>query len=418
MKHKSIFIGCLALLFIVGVSNGATHTRSNATFTINSTADAVDANPGDGTCATAAGGCTLRAAIQEANALAGTDTIILPAGTYTLTIPGPPDILAATGDLDITADLTITGAGASSTIIDGNAIDRVVEIRPGATVDIAGVTIQNGDANGHGGGSILVFGSMLTLVDSTITGSTASSGGGVYNTNSSTLTIIGSTISGNTAASTGLGGGGILNGAGNTLTLVNSTVSGNNATNDGGGIWNFGSATLTNVTVSDNGAGNAGGGVFNGSFATLKNTIVANSTSGGNCSGTITSGGHNLDSEDTCGFSSSGDLTNTDPLLGFLADNGGPTQTHALLPSSPAIDAGDNTDCPATDQRGFTRPADGNDDGTATCDIGAYEFAAGPPVPTSTPTPTVTPTPTPTSTPTPTPTEGYIIYLPVVLKDY
>ncbi|MFQ5593553.1 MAG: choice-of-anchor Q domain-containing protein [Anaerolineae bacterium] len=377
----TIFVGFRTYLplFLRGdqgaVSNGAAHTPAGATFTVDSTADAVDANPGDGMCATAARECTLRASVQEANALAGADTIILPAGTFTLTIPGALENIAASGDLDVTSDLAIIGAGARSTIIDGNSIDRIVEIRSGATVDIAGITIQNGNAPAQTGGGILLVGSTLTLIDSTITGNTASSGGGAYNINSSALTIIGSTISGNAADGAAFGGGGILNGDGNTLTLLNSTVSGNNSTNDGGGIWNFGSATLTNVTISDNGAANEGGGILNGRRrATLTNTIVTNSTSGGNCSGTITSGGHNLDSGNTCGFSSAGDLTSTDPLLGPLRDNGGPTQTHALLDGSPAIDAGDNTSCPATDQRAVARPVDGDDNGAATCDIGAYEY--------------------------------------------
>src|SRR3989442_3563837 len=99
-----------------------------ATFTVNDTADAVDAAPGNGSCATAGGTCTLRAAIQEANAHTGADTIMVPAGTYLLTIPGRGEDAAVTGDLDITDDVTITGAGADSTIVDGNRIDRLFEI--------------------------------------------------------------------------------------------------------------------------------------------------------------------------------------------------------------------------------------------------------------------------------------------------
>src|SRR5437660_359344 len=95
-----------------------------ATFTVDSTLDAVDAHPGDGVCATATNVCTLRAAIQEANALAGADTINVPAGMYTLSIPGSFEDEAATGDLDITDDLTLIGAGARSTIIDGGGLDR------------------------------------------------------------------------------------------------------------------------------------------------------------------------------------------------------------------------------------------------------------------------------------------------------
>jgi len=115
---------------------------------------------------------------------------------------------------------------------------------------------------------------------------------------------------------------------------------------------------------------------------TLRNTIVANSIAGGDCSGdgAITSEGYNLDSDGTCGFTGEGDLSNTDPLLGPLQDNGGPTLTHALLAGSPAIDGGNPAGCTdplgnplTTDQRGELRPADGDCDGIPICDTGAYE---------------------------------------------
>ena len=146
----AVFVA-LALLGALAQPSGA------ATFTVNSTADFVDANPGNGVCETAPGNgvCTLRAAIQEANALAGADTIILPAGTYTLGIPGPDEDAAATGDLDITGDLAITGAGAATTIVDGGGLDRVFEIH-GATVQISGVTIRNGFATSGTGLGIAI----------------------------------------------------------------------------------------------------------------------------------------------------------------------------------------------------------------------------------------------------------------------
>jgi CSLREA domain-containing protein len=320
------------------------------------------------------GDCSLREAIQAANtdavvdacpAGSGADTIDLPAGTYTLSIAGAGEDANLTGDLDVTADLTINGAGAATTIIQACAIvppstsctglDRVFHIDPsaaGVTAEISGLTIQNGSA---------------------------SFGGGI--SNGGTLTIDSSTVSGNSAGAFGPGGG-IFNGG--TMTVNNSTVSGNGA-GDGGGILNFGTATLTSSTVSGNTAPSTGGGIsnFTGASATLKNTIVANSPSGGDCSGIITSDGHNLDSDGTCGLTGTGDLSNTNPLLGPLADNGGPTQTHALLGGSPAIDAG-SPDCPppATDQRGVARPQG------AACDMGAYEHE---------PTPTPTPTPCPDS---------------------
>ncbi|MFN3477492.1 MAG: choice-of-anchor Q domain-containing protein, partial [Candidatus Methylomirabilales bacterium] len=332
--------------------------------------------PGDGICATAGGQCTLRAAIQEANALAGADTIILPAGTYPLTTPGTGENLAARGDRDITPDLIITGANAASTIIEGNGMDRGLDIFADADVAISGVTIRNGNAGaGALGGGIRNFGT-LTLTDVTINGNTAGTfGGGIANNGTLILTNV--TISTNT----GKDGGGLFNGFEASATLTNVTISTNTASSRGGGIFNIGTLELTNATISTNTASSGGGLLNNGGSVALKDTIVANSPSGGNCAGSgVTSLGHNLEDADTCGFTSPGDLINTDPLLGPLAANGGPTSTHALLPGSPAIDAG-SLDCPPpdTDQRGLTRPQDGNGDSIAVCDIGAYEFGAAPP---------------------------------------
>jgi parallel beta-helix repeat protein len=201
------------------------------------------------------------------------------------------------------------------------------------------------------------------------------------------------------------------------VAITNCTISGNTATASGGGIFNddVGTITLANSTISSNTATTSGGGIFNnGGTATLKNTIVANSTTGGDCAGTaLASNGNNLDSDGTCGLAAAGDLPNTDPQLGPLADNGGPTQTHALLTGSPAIDAGNDAACPVTDRRGVARPIDGDEDGTATCDMGAYEFEPpllATPTPTPTPSPTLSHSPTSaatlTATATPTPEAG------------
>ena len=379
-------VAALAAGWLLGLAIPVGHA---ATFAVNSTADAVDATPGDGVCATTGGTCTLRAAIQEANALAGADTVSLPAGTYIL----------AFNALPITDDLTITGTGAASTTIDGGGIDRVLTIFSSAPpvpvhVTIAKVTIRNGMA-GNGGGISNDLSATVNLHESIISGNSAVNGGGIYNSVVGTLTITNSTLSSNS----GIHGGGIFN-DGNLIitnstlsgtrvsgaaseggaidnhfsglaTISNSTLAGNMAPDgSGGGIFNIvGEVRLTNSTLSDNAALLVGGGLSNlNGTVTLKSTILAN-TFPGNCSGPMTSAGHNLDSGNTCGFTSPDDLANTDPLLGPLADNGGLTFTQALLPDSPAIDAG-SPDCPppTTDQRGLPRPQ-----GTA-CDIGAYEF--------------------------------------------
>jgi hypothetical protein len=136
-----------------------------------------------------------------------------------------------------------------------------------------------------------------------------------------------------------------------------------------GGLANEGTATLTGVTLSGNtatyttrGSGGCfavGGGLVNGDTASLKNTIVAKQLAGLDCDGTITSLDRNPSSDASCGFAALGDLSSTDPLLGPLADNGGPTRTHALLPGSPGINAGTNIGCPPLHRTARDRPAAG-----------------------------------------------------------
>ncbi|MEE9202242.1 MAG: hypothetical protein V3U31_03480, partial [Dehalococcoidia bacterium] len=189
--------------------------------------DAVDATPGDGACDDGAGNCTVRAAIMEANAVAGTAAITLPGGTYTLSIAGADEKAAKTGDLNITDDLIIEGAGADTTIVDGGGLDRVFQVGVDVNVAISGVTVQNG-AGGDGGG-IWNLGT-LTLTNSTVSDNSAvTQGGGIYNQGTLTLTNV--TVSGNRTAKDGGG----ISSHGGTLTLTNSTVSDNSALNDGGG---------------------------------------------------------------------------------------------------------------------------------------------------------------------------------------
>lgn len=220
----------------------------------------------------------------------------------------------------------------------------------------------------------------------TITDSTFSENQGSGISNDGHISIANCTFSGNSAAY----GGGIRSllqrvpGVAAFLTITNSTFTGNHATNYGGGIYNVMSALIiTNTTFISNSADSGGGGVFNSwdypfniPPMTMTNTIIANNLVGGDCRADylITDGGHNISSDDSCGFSpANSSMPNTDPLLGPLQDNGGLTWTHALLWGSPAIDAGDNAQCPPTDQRGITRPFDGNWDGLAVCDIGSFE---------------------------------------------
>ncbi len=222
----------------------------------------------------------------------------------------------------------------------------------------------SGNSGGYGGG-IANWNGTSAVMNSTFSGNSAiSGGGGIANWYGCTLNVTNSTFSGNTAVSTG---GGIYNSTG-TVTVTNSTFSGNSATlGGGGGIYNFtGTVTVTNGTFSGNSA-TSGGGIYNsGGTVNVKNSVVANAPAGGNCSGTITNGGGNLQFGGIVANSCDATIPTADPRLSALANNGGATQTMALLPDSPAINAANPANCPTTDQRGVQR-------GSA-CDIGAYEY--------------------------------------------
>jgi CSLREA domain-containing protein len=459
MKRFLIILTALFPLLGLAVLSNAARLQASppqlsggATFTVNSTIDATDANPGDGVCETAVGNgiCTLRAAVQETNALPGADIIHLPSGIYTITIPGS-DFDAAVGDLNITDSLMILGEGNTTTIIDGNDLDQIFDIRMTADkeVTLSDLTVTNGSSdfggglchctndtklymnrvivrnneNFTGGGGIYNAGYMEVISSTFQENNGGTGGGGIYNTgvaiihktnilsntapydaigggilNNGVMTVTNSTIHGNSVASTGFGsnGGGIFNnGAASEIHLENSTISRNSAAPSFGGFANYGGiARLINVTVSENDHGGIvqfnGGATyitnttivsnthippFQGGLhvvdglATLANSIIAGETAADNCYGPITSAGHNLESGNSCGLSSTGDITNTNPMVGPLQANGGDTWTHALLTDSPAIDSGDDSACPATDQRGVLRPFGDH------CDIGAYEYS-------------------------------------------
>lgn len=265
------------------------------------------------------------------------------------------------------------------------------------------------------GGGALANNGIVQISDSTFSGNSAGleyGGGAIENTGP--LTVVSSTFTSNAAGK----GGAIYNEGGRT-TITNSTLSGNmadRAPRTGGGIHNErgaveGIVTVNSSTLFGNTApGGSGGNIHNvaGNTIQIRWSIVAGGAPS-NCTGIVSSQGYNLDSGTSCGFTSPTDRRSSDPQLGPLTDNGGTTQTHALLPGSPAIDAGSTGACHDergaplnTDQRGTARPQDGNSDNITTCDIGAYEQgASSPPTPTRTPTITPSPTTTPTFTNTP-----------------
>jgi CSLREA domain-containing protein len=410
------------LALVLGAFDFPSCTQA-AVFTVNSPADIVDANPGDGVCETAPGNgvCTLRAAVMESNAFTGVDTINLQSNvTYLLThSPGSTLIIADS--------VNIAGAGAASTIIDGNNSVLSAQIfliqhclgggacdaqHPANVAHISDLTIQHGGLTSVGGGiendgtlqldrckltqnrtfkygAAIENGGTLTISDSTIsendTGASPGGGGGISNNGS--MTLINSTVSANTAVT----GGGIQTTG--TLVLINSTVSGNHSSGNGGGIDSGGVTSLFSSTVAFNqanadSAGTAvGGGVASATNSTLNfvNSIIAMNqcivtgpfplAASDDCSGMITSQGHNIINYADPGHCTvAGTVVVGDPLLGALQDNGGPTFTHAVAVASPAIDAGNTGGCTdnfgailSTDQRGVHRPSG------AYCDIGAYE---------------------------------------------
>lgn len=353
--------------------------------------------------------CSLREAIQTVNSNtdfggcftgSGPYTIDVPADTYILVRAGTNEDFNATGDLDISSDLTITGAGANTTTVNGGGIDRVIDIRGDSTVSISGLTVTGGVAPDLGGliigagGGISTQGTLLTLTNVTVRGNSAQSstdpslGGGI--SKNGQLILNNCTVSNNSASF----GGGISNYIGGPLTLNNSTVS----DNSGGAIHtsNHGPTIyLNNSTLSGNYAQSWGGLYQQTGTVVMKNTILANG--GGNCyfagnspGGGLISLGHNLSTDVWClpvnivsanvsgGLDGPGDINDMSAGLAPLFLNPpGSTETHALLPGSLAIDAvplSSYTVC--TDQRGVSRPQ-----GSA-CDIGAFEStAAGVPPP-------------------------------------
>jgi hypothetical protein len=261
------------------------------TFRVNSVLDTVAANLKTGK--DASGHISLRSAIQAADAHPGTDTIVVPAGTFLLTIPGTDENASATGDLDINGSVKIKGAGAGSTIVDGNQLDRVFKVLSGK-VSISGLTIQGGLVRGDVGGGLLNSGGQVTLTGVTVTNnesegvsgvvgvtgaqggaggpggtSTVGEGGGIFNAAGS-LTLIDCTVASNRAVG-GAGGAGGQGGTGDGGNGVGPGVDGQNGTGGAGGVGGQGSV-------------GEGGGLFNAPGASLTITgtsITSNAATGG-----------------------------------------------------------------------------------------------------------------------------------------
>lgn len=294
-----------------------------------------------------------------------------------------------------------------------------------STVDGNTFTLSATTAGSSGGGGVYSNGGNLGLANASVDANTLTvndsstrgfdGGGGIYS-NGGDIDVLDSSISQNSAQITSAGGadgGGAMFDDGNHAVYITSTLSGNSMTISGSGAQGGGGAIQTestnffsNLTIADNRTNLAGGGVFSQAGLSMKNTIVADNTASpaGNCAGpgTFASMGFNLESTNSCHLDAAGDLVNTEPGLGPLQKNGGPTLTQALSTGSPAVDAGACTDFLgnplSTDQRGVAtpQPAGGK------CDIGAYELVqsgsgrSGPPPAPSSPPTAVPGTPAPT----------------------
>lgn len=423
--HIRALVCATSIIFALNMSE--TVRAAGSTIAVNSTSDVANGNDGL---------CTLREAITAANsntasgATAGecaagatdSDTISLTGVTGTITLTSALPV--------ITSEMTIRGPGVNLLTISGNNSFRVFKVTLGgpATVSFSGITISNGRANMDVGGGIYTDrGANVNVTDSAISNNFAVLGGGIANSSTGTFTITNSTINNNSASTaagcyngsgilnvigstinnnvaqgsgSGVGGnGGAINTGSNELNVINSTLHNNTAYGGGGGIYNNSpdaKINISNSTLTQNFAvANGGGAVNNNNGGTVKlvNSVIAENGSqlGADLLGSFVSLGHNLlgNISGSSGFTlgtnnPNGDLVGASfapvfAMLGPLQNNGGPTQTRALLPGSPAIDAGDNCVGMAvasggclptpltTDQRGVSRQVN------LTVDIGAFE---------------------------------------------
>ncbi len=442
--HKFFF--ALAILGILALNPNVmpAHAETDGvTFTVNSTADEPDATSGDGLCkSTPSSVCTLRAAVMEANALPGKDTIQLDSATYKITRVGVDDT-ANNGDFDISEDVIIKGKGISKTTVDADFQDRVFDLLPNTNVEIRDLRIFHGKVEIEVGGGIRSRGTYLSVVDVLFDTNFAGKGGGIFadGVNMSVdrvvmkfnhATTFGGAIlfgaeSGITATlfltnstlftNYGTAGAGLLNE--NNAVVLNTTFSSNHSKGAGGGIVNSPanlawppapSIDLSNVTITANVADDdgdvalGGGGIYNheNAVVTIRNSIIAGNKDNyslaspskpHDCYGKLTSSGYNLIGN---GYACDG-ITNgvngdkvgspasvIDAKFKPYGDYGGPTFLHALEATSPAVDKGNPDGCkdPYTNiistDQRSYQRHADGGSGTVRCDMGAYEYNATP----------------------------------------
>ncbi|MGZ3770014.1 MAG: choice-of-anchor Q domain-containing protein [Bdellovibrio sp.] len=415
-----------------GILSSEVNILTGDGYIVNDLGDSADNTLGNKVCDTAAGTCTLRAAVTEISSSGSPNIILLPAGKITL----------SGTELQLSKAADIYGDCQQNTTIDGNGKSRVLNIDAGGATHLSHLNIENGFIDSYGGAGLLLqlpTSDMVVTVEhsqftNNINSGTANSsfyggaimswlntsghkatlnvidtifkdnaaveatGGAIYADWSTTLNISDSSFFGNRAAyggaisqdsattilrsvfanntATAAWGGAIWSTSGFNFSIINSTFYKNSAIGGGAianGSGGNASGIIVNSTIVYNSSLNAGyGGGNYGSTDKFLNSILAFNTDGkgpNNCNGTGISNGFNLSDTDAsdCNLSATGDVVGVTPLLGPLQNNGGLTFTMSLLPTSPGIDQGTNTGCPATDARGFLRPV-----GTR-CDIGALE---------------------------------------------
>lgn len=369
-----------------------------------------------------AGAGTLRQAVLDANASPGQDDI-----TFSPALIGQTIRLAS--EIDVTQSVTIQGPTSASNgiVISGEGTNRIFRVLGGTTnaVTLQNLTVTRGNAGGGDGGAIVNDG-VLRLENVIVSSSEAGNGGAIDN--NAILTVnAGSQIIGNRAANAGGGidnggaarlvinnssvssnfaqfGGGVYNISGTPggqMIILRSTLAGNYASQTGGAIRNVSGSgmalSLFNSTIAHNISAGGGGGISTstGGVSLVHATIVGNADTGGTVTGAggisrtagtlsatntiVANNVHTTPSQNNLNAgaingTNIANFTSGNPRLGPLQDNGGQTLTMLPVPGSPVIDSGSNTGAPSTDQRGFDRNVDGNNNGAATVDIGAAEY--------------------------------------------